>query len=211
VRRNLFGRFKELVGATASCEVTNGKYYWDIFPNWFTDIGTIDKPRELRVIYTAPQIKPNPNVATVTLPFALEHRGDTYEPPHRGMLISRITIIDRGYRATGTAGGGVVFAGVVCDLNAPFSIDARSPLMTFPLKFEPSSPTAGAWRYTATIPHLQTSGGGNYTVDQPSADHSTLIRIVGSSNAKIPVISAAGGGPATIQLVPLESGECTQP
>lgn len=112
----------------------------------------------------------------------------------------------KGYRASG-ADGPVVYSGTICSLEKPFSVTGTHPLFVLPFKFVPSSPTAGTMSYTASGSGVASTGGGPYTVE--GADTSTPRIVVKSqSSASNRVTTTAGGGTATITLVPLETDEC---
>src|SRR5687767_7380247 len=198
---NFANRVKRFLGGVAICELTNGTYNFNLQPNWFADVGTIDKPREIHVIYTAPPSKPSPNVATITIPFEFESRGDSYSPPRRGMLVAHVTIRDPGYRATGSDGP-TIYTGVVCDLAKPFEVTGNHPLYTFPYKFVPSSPTAGTASYQASWAVTKATGSGSYTIEGADTE---APRILWQSQSTLnsPVGTTSGGGRATINLVPL--------
>lgn len=162
--------------------------------------------------YYAPDRKPSPNTAKVSVEFEIRFRNansgelTTYTKEFGSI----ITIVDRGYKATGNAGPSTIFKGVICDLNAPFAVDAINPVLTFPLKFEPSSEKSGTWKYASAIPFLATAGGGTYAVEENSADHPPRIKISGQHSGKIPVISLGASGDAYIYLVPNDGEECTE-
>lgn len=202
----IIARFFRWIGRVTVCEVTNKKYNWDIQPNWFVDIGTIDRPRELTVIYTAPSKKPNPNVATVGFPYELTSRGDVYVPPLRGMFTSKITIVDPGYKATGSDGP-TVYSGVICDLEKPFEVTGKHPIFTFPFKFVPSSATAGTASYATVASGITAAQSGSYTIEGADTDTPRILWKL-SGTASIPQVTTSGGGTATIILVPLETDEC---
>jgi hypothetical protein len=204
---DFFHRLGRFLGGNPICELTNGKYYFDLQPNWFADIGRIDKPREIKIVYTAPSIKPSPNIATVTIPFEFESRGDTYDPPHRGMLVAHVTIIDRGYRAIGGTAD-VKYSGVICDLGKPFTIIGTYPSFVARFKFVPSSATAGTASYEET-PGVQIStGAGTYTIEGSDTYLPKIIWSVSMKTVVPGVGSHSAGGTAPIQLVPLETDEC---
>ncbi len=78
---------------------------------WYVDVGTItdnDNP----VLYTAPSRKPTPNFATVVSPF---HVGNDRDGWKKGIFTSQITIVDRGYKVSGSDGP-TVYSGTVCSL-----------------------------------------------------------------------------------------------
>lgn len=167
--------------------------------------------RSSGAVYTAPPVKPSDNKVRVILDIEIKIRdratGEVRIYPRT--FESRITIIDRGYKATGKAGP-VVFDGLICDLDAPFTVNGRHPMLNYPLEFVPSSPVSGTWSYSASVSVLKTSGNGTYTVSDSSPSHPPRIEITGTSTASIPVKTVTGGGPAFIYLEPNDGNECIQ-
>ena len=206
-QNNLSNRIKRWLGGVAVCELTNGKYYFDLQPNWFADIGTIDTPKEIHAVYTAPAKKPSPNIATVSIPYEFDSRGETYEPPKRGMLVAHITIIDRGYKAGGHDGP-TTYSGTICDLSKPFTITGNNTLVPYPLQFVPSTATAGTLSYTATYKMLTMTGSGTYTIEGADTD---TPKIVAQTKSTLSAMgrSSSGSGPAHIDLTPLDGNECS--
>lgn len=137
------------------------------------------------IVYTAPGKKPSPNIATVVFydpdfmvrverpctksdnNIGLYKKNSTgiwihkcYDRvPSPQSLKSVITILDRGYKATGQDGP-TSYSGVVCSLEKPFTITANNTLVPHPLKFVPSSGTAGTLSYSATWKVLTMAGSG---------------------------------------------------
>lgn len=187
-----------------------------VMMDWFTDIGTVTTHLN-PAIYTAPPVKPNPNVATVTVPYNLpDHRNDRgiLTLPgegvrfRRGMFTARITIVDRGYRATGSDGP-LTFSGTVCRLDKPFTIYGQSQLR-FEFLFTPSaSGTDGSVAIGGGGMGVSINrGSGSYTVSGIETDSPRLV-VAGSFTGSYPGVgSAKGSGTKSIQLVPLESNEC---
>ena len=112
----------------------------------------------------------------------------------------------RGYRASGSDGP-VVYSGVICSLDQPFTVTGKHPLYPLPLNFTPSSPTTGTMSYGTSGSGISASGGGTYRIDGATTDAPVIV-INTKSTASVPVITTSGGGKATIFLLPLETGEC---
>ncbi|CAN5457268.1 hypothetical protein BH10ACI3_BH10ACI3_28230 [soil metagenome] len=207
-RNGMLDRLGRWMGRITVCEVTNGRQIWEIQPNWFADIGTIDQPHELTVTYTAPSRKPSPNVATVSLPYELNDQApdSTAWTPHRGMYTAQITIIDTRYRATGRSGD-VEYSGVICDLEQPFEIVGSSNLVKYPFKFAPISGTGGKVSFSARVSVINMDGGGFYTIEGAGTDNPRIAMTLQSSG-HTPIGSRSGGGTVYINLVPLETDEC---
>jgi len=174
---------------------------WPIRGNWFTDNGSIDEPSKIRIRYTAPPTKPNPNPVTVSL--TSDPAAEDRVPSHRVMWTSQITIIDRGYRASG-GGGEVVFSGDICDLEKDFTIKHNHPFIT-PYKFVPSSPTEGTWSFSWQN-GFTGGGAGKYTITGTDTEK-TGIELTGGNSKTLH--GKTSGGPVDIHLdlVPLDK-EC---
>lgn len=112
----------------------------------------------------------------------------------------------RGYRASGSDGP-VVYSGVICSLEQPFTVTGKHPLFPLPLNFTPSSPTTGTMSYGTGGSGISASGGGTYKIDGATTDTPVIV-INTKSTATIPGTTTSGGGKATIFLLPLETGEC---
>jgi hypothetical protein len=110
------------------------------------------------------------------------------------------------YRATGQDGP-VVYSGVICSLDKPFSVTGTHPLFVFSFTFVPSSATAGTASYSTSGSGISTAGSGSYTIEGADTDkHRILWRA--QSTARIQAVETSGGGTATINLVPLDTDEC---
>jgi hypothetical protein len=178
---------------------------------WYVDIGTIESGTN-PVVYQAPPQKPNPNIATVAFPYLVADGQDCFTgdcmrraETRKGVLTSRITIVERGYTASGQDGP-VVYSGKICDLERPFSITGTHPIFTFPFEFVPSSPTAGTASYQTSKSGISARGNGPYTIVGLDTDTPRILW-QSQSTATIPVITTSGGGTATINLTPLRDGE----
>ena len=113
------------------------------------------------------------------------------------------------WRATGQDGP-TVYSGVICSLAKPFKVTGNHPLVPLPLKFVPSSPTAGTMSYSARWKMMTMTGRATYTVE--GVDTATpRIAFVPVSTLCAPIACSGGAGPASIQLVPLETDECNHP
>ena len=190
------------------------------------------------MIYKAPGKKPTPNVATVVL-YDLEFmvaverpctpsdtlhglRGKNDERefervpkkcfkqvPGPESLESVITIIDRGYRATGPADidGGSVFFGNICDLEKPFNLSSTNPLIAS-FELEPNSSNGGTWKI-GFKGGLIGGSGGKYTVEGSDTEK-TGISYSGSGTgtcAGCPTFT--GNVPVFhLTLTPLTGNEC---
>jgi hypothetical protein len=178
---------------------------------WFVDVGTIETGIN-PVKYTAPAKKPDPNFATVVFPYSLVdfHKcfgGDCHarsiKDGRRGVFTSRITIVDRGYRAKGQKGD-VVFSGVICDLTKPFTINAGW-LTDIPMKFDPA---AGTWEFSTRYNVLAYAGSGTFTVEGADTENPRLA-VFGSETITHPYGGkTTQGGDNSLELIPLTTDEC---
>jgi hypothetical protein len=171
-----------------------------------------------QIIYTAPGKKPMPNVATVSI--TNDFDGHWVDVPCGSPGVtgcqhwqvdyksaeSVITIVDRGYRASGRDGP-TSYSGVVCSLDKPFTITGNNALVAFPLKFVPSSGTAGTLSYSATYKFLTMAGAGTYTIEGADTDKPRILAETKSTLSGMGR-SSSGGGPAHIDLTPLDTDEC---
>ena len=202
---SLWGRLMSR-SATCSAAPQGDSSTW-----WIDGEGTMsDAP--VGTMYNAPAQKPNPNIAWVRVKVGFSGWDpDTGEVSRiQKEFASRITIVDAGYKATGSWGG-MTWSGTVCDLEKPFTINGNSQL-TFIFKFTPSSRTAG----TASVGGggmgvTLHDGSGTYTVTGLDTDSPRVALTMESFKGSYPGVGTAeGGGTRIIQLVPLDanSNEC---
>ena len=172
---------------------------------WSVDYGAIIPAGSGAVLYRAPATKPPGNKATVRFVFKLApwEKTDQWEARE-----AEITIVERGYRATGSDGG-VAYSGLICDLEQQFTVTATHKLYVAPLAFVPSSRTTGSMGYAAAGSGIKAKGKGSYTIEGLDTDKPRIL-VNTSSTARIPVKETSGGGLATIYLVPIDpnSREC---
>ena len=159
------------------------------------------------VAYEAPSKKPTPNVAWVdlTVKFFFWNRITGETSTGEKTLSAKITIIDRGYRASGKILD-TVLSGDICDLEKPFTIKTNNPFNT-DFKCVPSSPTKGTCAVSET--KWGGGGGGPYTITGTDT-LKTGIELDFSGKAYIGGLTGTGGRPIHIDLVPLDT-ECKQP
>lgn len=184
------------------CHVTDGQYNYGLKADWYTDVGTIDDHSSVQILYTAPSKKPTPNIATISYPFWVSGS----EGGQRGMFAAHVTIVDRSYRASGHDGP-TSYAGVICSLEQPFMLMGNNSLVPYPIKFFPTSATSGTLTYLATWKLLTMSGVGTYTIDGTDTDHPLIVAQTKSTLTAMGRTST-GGGPAHIDLTPLDANEC---
>ncbi len=111
----------------------------------------------------------------------------------------------KSYRATGQMMR-LVFSGVICSLEQPFTVNGKS-MLDFTFNFTPSSESSGSVSIGAGGYGITGNGSGTYTVEGLETDQ-PKITVTGSYIGRHPVGSAIGTGPLTIDLVPLEGEEC---
>jgi hypothetical protein len=182
-----------------------GKVSWGVRGS-----GSLVNKHTTGVFYTAPAKKPTDNIAFVdlTIDFDLRNPDTGATSKERRTFTTKITIINQGYRATGQDGP-TVYSGVICRLDDPFTVTANNTLVSFPLKFVPSSVWAGTFSYSTEWKSLSMVGGGAYRVKGLDTDKPWIICQVDSTLSG-PGASSSGIGPAHIDLVPLETDECNE-
>lgn len=159
------------------------------------------------VVYTAPPKKPTPNVATV-----LYYEMAGFIEDDR--LEAKITILDRAYRATGRLGD-LETSGVICSLDEPFTI--HGTIIGYPMKymfnFTPSSSNAGTVEWAGSGYLVTAKGGGTYTIEGRETDSPKIVMKTESNVGHAPPGSASGplGTGKFVDLVPLDTKECTEP
>jgi hypothetical protein len=162
------------------------------------------------VIYTAPAKRPTPNIAMVEVSITFR----TWNPETGALetiektFDARITIVDRGYRATGHDRS-TSYSGVICSLDQPFAVMADNTLVSYPLDFVPSSGTAGDVKWDTTWGVLRLNGEGTYTIEGLDTEKPRII-VQPKSTLTGPPRSATGSGTAHIELLPLpiDSNDC---
>jgi hypothetical protein len=158
------------------------------------------------VIYEAPARKPTPNAALVNLrvEFVMWDPTTGETSTVEKTFSTKITIIDRGYRASG--GTGPYFSGLICSLEKPFEVIGTMGPVTITNEFAPTSDAAGNGKSSAVYgPTL--SGSGPYTITGIGTDK---MQIVYNVTSKLELAGRASGGtaPAVIDLIPLTGNEC---
>lgn len=110
------------------------------------------------------------------------------------------------YRAAGQDGP-VVYSGVICNLDKPFTVNGTHPMLVYPLKFVPSSTTGGTFTYAVSQGMMSMGGSGTYTVEGLDTDNPHIVCNV-HSTASIPTATSSGSGFGNIKLIPLDTDEC---
>jgi hypothetical protein len=151
-------------------------------------------------VYQAPAVKPSKGAATVR--FVFKQAGSS-EADLKDVRSCEITIVGRGYRASGKIGD-TVFSGDVCDLEKPFTIKSNNQFLTS-FEFIPSSPTTGAWGYVYKN-GVTGEGSGQYTIEDSGSGKTIVLN--GSGTATVPVAGTqTSSGSFHIDLAPLDK-EC---
>ena len=186
------------------------------------------------MIYTAPGKKPKPNKAIVVItreefmvwvprPCMYDDgamkgkNNDIWKIPKKcgklvpgpGSVEAVITIVDRGYKATGSSHD-VVYSGDVCDVEKPFTVKGTG-LANFDLKFVPSGPQSGTVSYTAlyNVPGLaiNEASTGTYKLVGDDADgFDILLELAGTAHTSKGDFSGDGG--VKIHLSPATGNVC---
>jgi len=108
--------------------------------------GTLEPWSKDGVLYKAPARKPTPNIVFVVVNYKFEMWNPTTGEIVLGQKAfgAQITIVDRGYRASGNAGGDTVFSGDICDLGKHFTLKTNNPfLSSFDFYTDKNSKTKG--------------------------------------------------------------------
>jgi hypothetical protein len=114
-----------------------------------------------------------------------------------------------GYRATGQTAD-TKYSGVICSLEKPFTVTGTNAAMTYPFMFDPQSATNGNVSFQATTsPPISATGSGTYKIEGTAPESLHIVMTMGSV-AVTAVGTQSGGSSMRIDLVPLESGECSQ-
>jgi len=188
---NLYQRFQGFLG-NEPCSAM-----WPQNKSWSVNIGTLS-PITAGVIYTAPPKKPSPNVATVRFVYHLRSESSGVQEVRE----CQITIVDRGYKASGKIGD-TVFFGDICDLEKPFKVKTNNPFLTA-FEFIPASPTTGSWAYVYKN-GVSGEGSGQYTIEG-SETVKTRISLNGHGTGTVPVAGTqTSSGSFHIDLAPLDT------
>jgi len=102
----------------------------------------------------------------------------------------------------------LVFSGMICDLEKPFTVNGKS-MLDFTFQFTPSSASAGNVAISMSGYGGTGKGGGTYTIEGVETDK-PRIAVTGSYIGRFAKGSAKGNGPLYIDLIPLETSECDQ-
>lgn len=135
----------------------------------------------------------------------LKDTGNTGNSP-----LTVIYYIGRGYKASGQEGT-LIYSGVICGLEQPFTLNAKSPYYEFTIQFAPSGPQAGSFTYSGTEYDVgPMTAVGTYTVNGDGADaHQLILDAAHTTSTSV--------GPVHVQityhidLVPLDTQECSNP
>ncbi len=190
-------KLKTLLG-TQTCQ-----FFMPQENSWSVNVGTITMVPGA-ALYTAPAKKPSPNVATVRLVFRI-----------RGVLQKdvrncEITIVDRGYRASGSDGP-TSYSGTICSLDKEFTVTGHNGPLTYLFTFSPSGDgRKGTGSLVGSYSGGTWTGGGPYKIERFDSDSPRILWQVGTTISGKPG-TTSGGGIATINLVPLNPDEkCKQ-
>jgi hypothetical protein len=172
-------------------------------PQWSADFGKL-AVSGAGATYTAPAKKPPYGVDEVVLKF---NYGSFV-----GREVSKITIVDWGYTATGsdvTGGGPMSYSGTICDLAKSFTVIGHEGPLTVTFTFTPSGDgRTGTGTISGVVRGIAWSGGRPYKIEGFDGDKPRIIL-----EAAVTVSGPPGTGtkPFThhIDLVP-GSSECTK-
>ena len=113
----------------------------------------------------------------------------------------------QGYRASGQTAD-LVYSGVICSLEKPFTVNGS--VINYKFEFTPSSATAGTVKISGAGLMVTSAGGGTYTIEGAETDK-PRIAMAASALGTSPVGSRTGRGTMYIDLVPLDTDECSKP
>lgn len=199
---NLLTRLKTLVGRRPCTFLSPEE------GSWSADVGTITHVSPGAVVYQAPATRPSTNVATVRFVYKLRGSGET---DIKDVRTCEITIVGRGYKATGRHGESDL-SGVICSFDKEFTIYAVNPYFTDILKYVPSSATKGTWSKTTSLGAITMHASGSYTIEGADTDKPRIV-VQGSGytdtpHGRVPDARASTG---SIDLIPLDTNECDKP
>lgn len=110
-----------------------------------------------------------------------------------------------GYKATGQTAD-LAYSGVICSLERPFTVFGS--IINYKFEFTPTSATGGTATITAAGMMVTSEGGGNYTIERADTDD-PRIAFAATAVGHSPVGSKTGSGILYIDLVPLDTDECS--
>jgi hypothetical protein len=171
--------------------------------------GTLKKGRSADVVYTAPARKPSPNIVWVTAEVEFEqwdsHSGRMTKVTE--YFAARVTIVDRGYRATGSDGP-TTYSGTVCSLDKEFTVIGHNGPLDLTFKFTPSGDgRAGTGNLGGSVSVATWTGDGPYTIEGFNGEKPKIVLVTHQTvSGKI-----SGSGTFHIDLVPLDTDECNKP
>ena len=179
--------------------------------------------------YTAPGKKPSPNIATVVFyqdnflirverpctnaDWGIRGKNDQkiFIPkkcykvvPGPESVQSVITIIGRGYRASGSDGP-TSYSGTVCSLDKEFTVIGHNGPLDLTFKFTPSGDgRAGTGTLGGSVSVATWIGDGPYTIEGFDSEKPKIVWVTDQTvSGKI-----SGRGTFHIDLVPLDTDEC---
>jgi hypothetical protein len=160
------------------------------------------------LLYTAPAKKPTDNIVYVDLTIDFEMMkpttGEIYK--EQRTFRTKITIIDRGYRASGSEGPGpTTYSGTVCSLDKEFTVIGHNGPLDLTFKFTPSGDgRAGTGTLGGSVSIATWTGGGSYTIEGFDSEKPKIVFVTHQTvSGKI-----SGSGTFHIDLVPLDTDEC---
>ena len=119
-----------------------------------------------------------------------------------------IKLYCRRYKATGQTAD-VVYSGIICSLEKPFTIIGTYPSMIIPFKFVPSSETAGTASYSSTQGVITVAGSGTYTIERSDTDSPKIVwRVVMTMSGPGITRTDSGVADININLIPLDTDDC---
>ena len=190
-----------------------GKVSWKVYgpgtiKNMLSRRQTVAGVTATGLLYTAPAKKPTDNIVYVDLTIDFEMMkpttGEIYK--EQRTFRTKITIIDRGYRASGSEGPGpTTYSGTVCSLDKEFTVIGHNGPLDLTFKFTPSGDgRAGTGTLGGSVSIATWTGGGSYTIEGFDSEKPKIVFVTHQTvSGKI-----SGSGTFHIDLVPLDTDEC---
>src|SRR5206468_2187686 len=137
--------------------------------------GTIARAGNAVAIYTAPSTKPNPSVVHVLYSYELEQWDETRIEKMTGTLAATITILEPGYKVSGSDGP-TTYSGTVCRLDKEFTVFGHNGPLELTFKFKPSGDgRAGTGSLGGSVSVATWIGAGPYTIEGFDSENPKIV------------------------------------
>ena len=158
------------------------------------------------VLYTAPSKRPIPNLVGVECGVMFNYRTksprindrQSFYVYHVFVEGAEITIVDRGYRATGSDGP-TTYSGTICSLDKEFTVISHNGPLDLTFKFTPSGDgRAGTGTLGGSVSVATWTGNGPYTIEGFGSDQPQIVWVTHQTVSG----QISGSGTFHIDLVP---------